>query len=305
MHGTNEVNNANEVQSVNTVNSLYESHPTTVHKSQWAMDTIPAYCITLERRSDRWKRFQDQSGLNGIDVKRFVGVDGKTLDIKTESRVATLTKKNIMTKTRRSHEELDSIGGVGCALSHIAVWQHMVDNNQEVCLIFEDDAVVPPNFVQLANQCIQQSTILKNTRSWDMWLLGGKWDDLSSIPGENSVVRVGAFLLFHAYVLTRRAAMQLLHDAYPIHAHIDAWVSIYAYMNDMRLVGAQRLILNQNERVKTDIQSDNECKLCNISPTFDKTHVIVSKNEWAIARGAEVVCVGVALYVVWQYMKRA
>jgi len=304
MHGDNGVNSANTVNSANMVNSLYKSHPTTVHKSRWSIESIPSYCITLERRSDRWKRFQDQPGLNGLHVKRFVGVDGKTLDIKTERRVTTLTKKNIMTKTRRSHEELDSIGGVGCALSHIAVWQNMVDNNQDICLIFEDDAVVPPNFVQLANECIQQSAILQNTKAWDMWLLGGKWDDLSSIPGENGVIRVGAFLLFHAYVLTRRAAMQLLQDAYPIHAHIDAWVSIYAYMNDMRLVGAQHLILKQNERVKTDIQSDDECKLCNISPDFDKTQVIVSKNEWAIARGAEAVCVGVALYLVWRYMKK-
>jgi glycosyl transferase family 25 len=110
--------------------------------ASWTIESIPAYCITLERRHDRWKRFQDQSGLHGLDVKRFVGVDGKTLDIKTDTRVTTLTKRNIMTKSRRSHEELDSIGGVGCALSHIAVWQHMVDTNQEVCLIFEDDAIV-------------------------------------------------------------------------------------------------------------------------------------------------------------------
>ena len=89
----------------------------------WTIESIPAFCITLERRMDRWKRFQDQSGIDRLPVKRFIGVDGKTLDISTDNRVSTFTKRNIVTKSRRSHEELDSAGGVGCALSHIAVWQ--------------------------------------------------------------------------------------------------------------------------------------------------------------------------------------
>ena len=269
--------------------------------ASWTIESIPAYCITLERRHDRWKRFQDQSGLRGLDVKRFVGVDGKTLDIKTDTRVTTLTKRNIMTKSRRSHEELDSIGGVGCALSHIAVWQHMVDTNQEVCLIFEDDAMVPPTFIQQANDCIQQSTVLKNTKQWDLWLLGGTWGDLSSIPKETTVNRIGSFILFHSYVLTLRTAKQLLKDAYPIHAHIDAWVSIYGYMNDLRIVGSPQLVLLQNEKVKTDIQSDDGCKICNVETDFQE--IMVSKNEWAVARAAEVVCVGLAVYLIYSRYK--
>ena len=118
----------------------------------WSIDSIPSYCITLERRPDRWRRFQDQSGINGLDLKKFNGVDGKTLDIKNDERVSIYTKRNILSKSRRSHEELDSAGGVGCALSHIAIWQWMVDNNQEVCLIFEDDAIIPPDFTNKVNK---------------------------------------------------------------------------------------------------------------------------------------------------------
>ena len=134
----------------------------------WSIDSIPAVCITLERRADRWKRFQDQPGLPS--VKRFLGVDGKTIDLDTDDRITTLTKRNIKTKTRRSHEELDSMGGVGCALSHIAVWQWMVDHNQEMCMVFEDDALVPSDFKERANQIIKDSNTLKNPSQWDIWL---------------------------------------------------------------------------------------------------------------------------------------
>jgi len=262
-------------------------------------------CITLERRADRWRRFQDQPGLP--KVKRFLGVDGKTLDLDTDDRVTTLTKRNIKTKTRRSHEELDSIGGVGCALSHIAVWQWMVDHNQEMCIVFEDDAVVPADFKEKANQIINKSPILRNPSQWDIWLLGGVWEDMSRIPNEPSesgVVRVGAFVLFHGYVLTLKAAKQLLKNAYPIHCHIDMWTSIHAYLTDMRLVGSTNLVLQQNQKVKTDIQSDSGCAICNVPADFSETHRLVTHNEWKVAQASQVVCVALIAYMVYKHVTR-
>jgi glycosyl transferase family 25 len=265
----------------------------------WTIQSIPAFCITLERRVDRWKRFQDQSGLNGLKVQRFLGIDGRTLDIKNDNRITTLCKRNILAKTRRSHEELNTAGGVGCALSHIAVWQWMVENQQELCLIFEDDCVVPSDFIKRANTCIDKSMILRDPKAWELWLLGGIWEDKSRIPGEflsDGMVRVGAFVLSHAYVITLPMAKRFLTDVYPIQCHIDFWMSIYAYMHDLRVIGCTTLKLGQNEAVKTDIQTDDICELCNIPTDFAKTHHIVTHRDWTLARGAELICVGLLAY---------
>ena len=272
--------------------------------SSWTIESIPAFCITLERRKDRWRRFQDQSGIDGLNLKRFIGVDGKTLDITNDQRVTTLTKRNIATKSRRSHEELDTIGGIGCALSHIALWQWIANNDHDMVLVFEDDAVVTPDFIQHANECIERSTILKDPKKWDIWMLGGKWEDLSSIPGEKEVVRLDAFVLFHAYVITKRCAKKLLNDVYPIHCHIDVWVSIYAYMNKLRLVGSPKLILNQTQRVKTDIQPDKTCHICNVPTDFDKTQKLVSKMEWTVAQAAEILVVSFVAYYIYKQIKK-
>jgi len=272
--------------------------------SSWSIESIPAFCITLERRQDRWRRFQDQSGIDGLELKRFLGVDGKTIDIRNDNRIALCTKRNILAKMRRSHEELDSVGGVGCALSHIAVWQWMVDNNQEICLVFEDDAVVPPDFIQKANACISDSVILRDPKKWDMWLLGGIWDKLTRIPGEQKAVRVGEFVLFHAYVMTLHGAKRLLKDVYPIHSHIDLWTSIYGYVHDFRTIGCTDLILRQNQKVKTDIQSEKNCDICNVPVDYGKTHTMVSKIEWKTAQVAEVVAVGLIGYILYQQYQR-
>lgn len=268
--------------------------------SSWIIESIPAFCITLERRNDRWRRFQDQSGIDGLNLKKFIGIDGKTIDVKNDDRIALTTKRNIISKNRRSHEELESVGGVGCALSHIAVWQWMVDNNQELCLIFEDDAIVQPDFIEKANECIKQSSILKNPKKWDVWMLGGIWNDLTQIPDEKKCFRVGTFALMHAYVMTLHAAKRLLKDAYPIHAHIDIWMSIYNYVNDLRVVGCSDLKLIQNEKVKTDIQSNDGCDVCDISKGYSKTHTLVSNTDLRIARASQVLCVGLIVYIAWQ-----
>jgi glycosyl transferase family 25 len=272
----------------------------------WNIQSIPSFCITLERRKDRWKRFQDQPGINGLQLRRFIGVDGKTLDVDKDNRITILTKRNIKAKKRRSHEELDSIGGVGCALSHIAVWQWIVDNKQDMCLIFEDDAVVPPNFIDEANKYITNSMLLGDPRTWDIWLLGGKWDDLTTIPGEFSrdgIVRIGSFVLFHAYVMTLQCARKLLRDVYPIHAHIDIWVSIYAHLNDIRIVGTTKLILQQNQKATTDIQSNDGCAICNVPTNYNTTYKMVSHTEWHIAKTSEIICIGLLCYMAYQYYK--
>lgn len=264
----------------------------TGEKTPWRIEQIPAVCITLERRLDRWKRFQTQPGLQDLTVKRFLGVDGKTLNPETDERIATMTKRNIRIKSRRSHEELNSIGGVGCALSHIAVWQWMVDHQHPICLVFEDDAMVPPHFVPRANELIQ-TTLLQDKNAWDIWLLGGTWDDITAIPQQSptSLHRVGSFVLFHAYVLTLPTAQRLLKDAYPIHAHIDLWTSVYGYLNDLRIVGSPLLRLQQNPKSPTDIQTAPDCALCDVPTDFPKTHRLIRHTDHYLSLAAKVALV--------------
>ena len=180
----------------------------------WKIESIPAFCITLERRKDRWKRFQDQPGIRNMNIKRFIGVDGKTLDIKNDKRVGTLTKRTILRNSRRSHEELDSAGGVGCALSHIAVWQWMVDNQQEMCLVFEDDAVVYPDIYNTVKKVIET----KDPEEWDIMLLGYFCQQCSIYNAD--YYETTDFWGLHGYIISK-SGMKKLKDLLPINDQID------------------------------------------------------------------------------------
>jgi hypothetical protein len=100
--------------------------------------------------------------------------------------------------------------------------------------------------------------------------------------------------------MTLHGAKRLLKDVYPIHSHIDLWTSIYGYVHDFRIVGCTDLILRQNQKVKTDIQSEKGCDICNVPADYGKTHTMVSNVEWKLAQAAEVVAVGCIFYILYK-----
>jgi glycosyl transferase family 25 len=267
----------------------------------WHINEIPAFCITLGRRVDRWKRFQDQPGSRELPhIKRFLGVDGKTLNIKDDERVALATKRNVLAKVRRSHEELDSVGGVGCALSHIAIWEWLAASEHDKVMVFEDDAVVPAGFVRNANAIISSSPVLCGS-SWDLLLLGGSWADVKPIQGEDKVQYISGFFGLYGYVITKKGAQALLKEVYPIHCHIDIWITLYKGIHGFNIVGSRAFGISHQD-LKTEIQSDKECRICNISNDFETSHVLVDKGRWYMAQTAEVLLIGIVGYYAWRQL---
>lgn len=271
-----------------------EMYETIRHQTKkWSLDTIPAYCITLERRADRWTRFNSQSELGQFHsgVIQFNGVDGKDLDIRTDSRIALATKRNILFRTRRSHEELDSAGGVGCALSHISLWKYLVGSDNELLLIFEDDARIPVGFVERANKLISQSPFLQDTSKWDMFLLG--YHDIMkgyAVQEDPAVQGVNDFYGTFAYIMTRQCAKRMLEYVFPIHCHIDLWTTIFKKVHGCRII-ATRSPRVYHRDLKTDIQTSRRCDICNIPTRFAGTHVFIEKMDWNIARASEAILV--------------
>ena len=151
----------------------------------WYVDKIPAFCINLERRPDRWAEFRAQTGVQQLpNVKRFLAVDGSTIDYMNDPRIPMYTKKNIKNTTRRAHEEISTVGAIGCALSHIAIWEWIVENQAAVTMVLEDDAKIPPNFVPYMNQLIEESPTLKDTQSWELCILSKLKVNMKPVTGD-------------------------------------------------------------------------------------------------------------------------
>jgi GR25 family glycosyltransferase involved in LPS biosynthesis len=177
-------------------------------------------CINLDRRPDRWQRMQTEFARHGVEgVRRLPAVDGSTVQLPA-------TWKH-------------TAGAYGCLLSHVAVVQQARELGHESVLIFEDDAVLDPEFE------IKFASFMEQVPSdWDMLYFGALHTD-EPVKFRENVFRISkanstfAYALkhtvFEAFLELNRAAEHVLDvNAYALQQRFNcycflpnlAWVQI-------------------------------------------------------------------------------
>jgi GR25 family glycosyltransferase involved in LPS biosynthesis len=274
------------------------------HKA-WKVDEIPAFCINLERRMDRWNEFSSQEGVQMMpNVKRFIGVDGSKLDIKNDPRIPLNTKKNIKNTTRRAHEEISTAGGIGCALSHIAVWKWIVENQAPVTLILEDDAKIQPNFVPYMNLTIEKSPTLRNTDKWDYLTMTEKRMEPVTHPSDPLVGTIDGFVGTQCYFITYECARKFLKESDILHLHIDLWTAVYKQVHGLRIIALKHYTVRQRSS-NTDIQEKDYCKICDLNQNYYKTHNMIRKEEMWLIRSVEIALAAGFLYAGYKFISNS
>lgn len=114
---------------------------------------LKTFLINLDRRSDRLIFVKRQLGNLGIDFERISAVDGNCL---TDEQKVFLNQPRFALECKRKAVN----GEFGCALSHRAVWQRMVDESIPFALVLEDD-------VQLSSELVSLIAEEKNYHSFD------------------------------------------------------------------------------------------------------------------------------------------
>lgn len=141
-------------------------------------------CINLDKRKDRWDRMQDRFAQHGIEsVVRFPAFDGKRLEIPSIWD--------------------DFPGAYGCLRSHLAVVEQARQESRQSVMIFEDDAVLDPQFNARFSDYIGQLP-----ENWDMLFFGGIHGEPFSRISRN-VMRIRHSLSTYAYALK-----QTIYDAF-------------------------------------------------------------------------------------------
>lgn len=250
---------------------------------------VPVYVINLDRRPDRWATFSTQPALSFFKkVERFSAVDGSKLDIQKDSRVSVHTRWNIRDKYRRSHYEINTPGAIGASLSHIGIWQKLVDSEDSHCIVFEDDTVVTEQML------LKAQDLVKVMPKADIWLLGHHRWSMESVPMSSDPKgwrRVNSFTGAHAYLIHRSAAQHLLTQCFPIETHIEYYISGMSKVGD-----GFRIVRKADFRVPYSIEftdgddSDTfdtvkSCPVCFIPDNYKQTFVAMPKEKFYRAVG--------------------
>lgn len=95
---------------------------------------IKTFIISLQRSQDRREIFNKYNSKYIKDYEFFDAIDGQTLDINDLSN-------KVFTKLSKNYTK----GALGCALSHLALWEKCIELNEPI-LIMEDDVILSQNF---------------------------------------------------------------------------------------------------------------------------------------------------------------
>lgn len=192
--------------------------------------TIPAVVINLARSRDRRAHMDQRLKGRHLDYHFFEAVDGHNL---TPDEQALYDKQAALAWMRRPLLKEE----IGCAISHLRVYEWMLQQRMDRLLVMEDDITFKEDFF----------TAL---RKWDAWVprdwdminfattanhpfsfldyfahrTGPKLHPLPILPAYTLTYCINAHRGAYCYVLTRAAAERLLSIAYPVRMVAD-WLT--------------------------------------------------------------------------------
>jgi glycosyl transferase family 25 len=180
----------------------------------------PIWIVNLARSAERRAYITAHAQNLGLPFEIVTAVDGRELSAR-ELAEAYSAERAVAAIGR-----VLAPGEIGCALSHLRLYQRMMDENIEVALILEDDAVIHPDTLAILTRWQEFPS------DWELLLLqhscdiGGPlswWHCQSLTPA----YRIGRFARptygTVGYLIRQGAARKILARAYPVHAPSDHW----------------------------------------------------------------------------------
>lgn len=220
------------------------------------------FIINLDAQTERRRTMQAQLDHYGLHATFMPAVNGKALSLEALRTVAHDYDNSGL-----------SAGEVGCALSHLAIYQKMVDEGIASALILEDDAILTPDTAKIVDAL--QPHI--NTPKACAYLLTTPSIYVGDHPRPILNTHQAYPLLdawrAHGYVLNLAAAQSLLTALQPIRIEADRW----GYFIQMGYLDAYCIMPpvihdNDADRSHSSLEADRG-PLCQKRAAYYETHI--------------------------------
>lgn len=184
------------------------------------------FVISMETEEARRRYSKMKNSILGRYIEKVNAVNGKEVNLGDYIRKGLIKKDWDVGSFKEGRPRLVSMspGEIGCGLSHRKIWQKMVDQDIEVAMVLEDDALnFDPNFIKKV-----KSIFNKLPSDWGILLLGF-WlhRGFNGHKVNDIIYRVYNFALTHCYIINKKTAKYFL-DRAPIDCPIDTWMSKFS-----------------------------------------------------------------------------
>jgi GR25 family glycosyltransferase involved in LPS biosynthesis len=159
------------------------------------------------------KNIKKFDAIKGSSLKDFIR-DPKNVSIKGHYDVS-------IPNNRSAHSDLGTLNAIGCYLSHVKLWEKIVDENLPGMFIFESDAVCKTKLFEYTKQFL-------NTKNPHVLFFGYLFTIVNAknkIPGTSLVKLDKRMYGLHAYYITYAGAKALLKNVFPVEEQLDSYIS--------------------------------------------------------------------------------
>jgi len=172
------------------------------------MNLPTTFCISLKETPIRTNGFLDLAKKADLPVSVFYGVLGDSLGLIPKlTNELECPKKNVFINER----------AIGCNLSHFLLWNMLKYRSEEEFLIFEDDAIIPDDFISSFKKLYDQLP-----SNWEFvyigWIPYGK-DSAPLIVSDGISIRSPSAT--HAYMIKKSAIEILCDNVVPFQSPLD------------------------------------------------------------------------------------
>lgn len=220
----------------------------------------PIFVISLKNSPRRAVISRHLASL-GLEFEFFDAIYGKALP---ESELAKIDY-DFYPRNYNAKKPL-TLGEIGCAMSHIKLYEHIIANNIQEAIIFEDDVFLNLYFKSILNTALKK--VSKNKEI--IFLYHGKakiFPFTKSLPERYRLAKyirpsknskrciIGAA----AYYLTNQGARKLLNHAYPIRMPADFLTGLIQ-LTQINAYGIESCCVFTGMDSEIDEQGDRENK---------------------------------------------
>jgi glycosyl transferase family 25 len=198
------------------------------------MNTInKVFVINLDKDFDRlnnvYKQFKEYDIRN---YERFAGIYGNNLTNDELNNNTTIIGKYIASKNM-----------IGCGISHIKLWEKIVNDNIEKALILEDDFIFKEYFLNRFNKIIADAPIEYDMIYLTSNVIHNKYLKLYDI-NDNYYKQI---FLAQAlgYIITLKGAKKILNDINKISYHIDVELCFKSLLYNYNIISVKEPLIYQ------------------------------------------------------------
>ena len=187
------------------------------------IEDIPAYMVCLDRLAkvrcdpafDEYKKIFPK-------LERMSAVDAKNLDLETAEYINPISKTHIRNKIETAHDNITSLGQVGCYLSHVDMWKKCLEHNTPIIVIEDDVSKFNENQVLELTKAYQ--SIPENADFASLLYINTLTTSGKDKKGDWGKIQPREFRGTQLYYITPKAASILLKYAFPISAQVDGYM---------------------------------------------------------------------------------